>query len=244
MKKPPVVTPGEDVNVVGRIFGAPLVVKDYTWLPLSQLGAWAYLTKHSDKPGRLWLTRIAMGFLKMIAMLGSEWLHNLAHAAAARLVDKPMDALRVTWGMPLVVYYEPNDPSVTPEQHIVRSLGGPVLNGSLLIPLFALRDRTKPDTAARELVNFAVGTNVFLGTAGLLPIPFFDGGPVLKWSLVRRGHSIEAAEQSVRKANRYVGAVLSIGSALALLKRKFLIAWFMGFLGAVAAAVGFGWIEE
>ena len=244
MKKPPVVSPEEEVEVVGHVFGAPLVVIGRTWLPLTQVGAWAYLAKQSNKPGRSWLTRITVGFLKMVAMLGSEWLHNLAHAAAARMVGKPMDALRVTWGLPLVVYYEPDDPSVTPEQHIARSLGGPVLNAGLLVPLTGLRSRTKSGTAAREVCEFALGTNVFLGTVGMLPIPFFDGGPVLKWSLVRQGYSVEAAEESVRAANRSVGVVLSIASALALLKRKFLIAWFLGFLGAVAAAVGFGLIEE
>lgn len=244
MKKPPVVTPDEEVDIVGHVFGAPLVIKGHTWLPLSQAGAWFYLAKRSDKPGRSCLTRLVVGFLKMVAMLGSEWLHNLAHAAAARLVGKPMDALRVTWGMPLVVYYEPDDPNVTPKQHIARSLGGPVMNASLLVPFSSLRRMTKPDTVAREVCDFALGTNMFLATTGMLPIPFFDGGPVLKWSLVRRGHSIEAAEESVRKANRGVGIVLSVASALALLNRKFLIAWFLGFLGAVAAAVGFGLIEE
>jgi len=244
MKKPPVVTPDEAVDVVGYMFGTPVVVKGRTWLPLTQVAVWAYLAKISDKPGRSWLARLAVGFLKMAAALGSEWLHNLAHAAAARLVDKPMDALRVAWGMPLVVYYEPNDPSVTPEQHIARSLGGPVLNAGLIVPLAGLRRMTKPGTAAREVCDFAVGSNVFLGTAGMLPIPFFDGGPVLKWSLVRRGHSMSAADETVRAANRSVGVVLSIASALALLKRKFLIAWFLGFLGAVAAAVGYGLIEE
>jgi Zn-dependent protease len=180
----------------------------------------------------------------MTAALGSEWLHNLAHAAAARLVGKPMDALRVTWGMPLVVYYEPDDPGVTPKEHIVRSLGGPLLNAGMLVPLSGLRCMTQPGSAAREVCNFAVGTNVFLGTTGMLPIPFFDGGPVLKWSLVRQGHSVEAAEERVRAANHSLGIVLLIAGALALLKRKFLIAWFLGFLGAVATAVGFGWIEE
>jgi Zn-dependent protease len=244
MKKPPVVTPDEEVDVVGRVFGAPLVVKGRTWLPLTQAGVWAYLTKRSDKPGRSWLTRLAVGFLKMAAMLGSEWLHNLAHAAAARLVGKPMDALRVTWGMPLVVYYEPDDPSVTPEQHIARSLGGPLLNAGLLIPLACLRSTTAPGSAAREVCDFTLGTNVFIGSVGMLPIPYFDGGPILKWSLVRRGHSTAAAEETVRKANRGLGAVLSLAGVLALLKRKFLIAWFLGFLGTVAAAIGFELIEE
>ncbi len=244
MKKPPVVTPDEEVDVVGHVFGAPLVVKGRTWLPLTELGVWVFLAKRSDKPGRSWLTRLAVGFVKMAAMLGSEWLHNLAHAAAARLIGKPMDALRVTWGMPLVVYYEPDDPSVMPKQHIVRSLGGPLLNAGLLFPLTCLRSTTEPGTSARELYDFALGTNVFIAAVGLTPIPFFDGGPVLKWSLVRRGQSVEAAEETVRAANRGMGVVLSIASVLALLKRKFLIAWFLGFLGAVAAAVGFGWIEE
>jgi len=244
MKKPPVVTPIDEVDVVGHVFGAPLVVKGHTWLPLTQVGVWAFLAKRSEKPGRSWSTRLAVGFLKMVTALGSEWLHNLADAAAAHLVGQPMDALRVTWGMPLVVYYEPDDPGVTPEQHIARSLGGPLLNAGLLVPLILLRSKTRSDSAAREVCDFAVGTNVFIGSLGLVPIPFLDGGPVLKWSLVRSGLSVEAAEETVRKADRTVGAVLSLAGLLALLKRKFLIGGFLSMLGAVAAAIGLGWIEE
>jgi hypothetical protein len=51
MKKPPVVIPEEDVDVVGHVFGTPLVVKGRTWLPLTQVAVWAYLAKRSDQPG-------------------------------------------------------------------------------------------------------------------------------------------------------------------------------------------------
>ena len=48
----------------------------------------------------------------MPIVLGSEWCHNLAHAAAARAIGKPVDAIRITWGMPLLVYYDINDKNV------------------------------------------------------------------------------------------------------------------------------------
>ena len=62
----------------------------------------------------------------MTAILGSEWCHSLAHAAAARSIGKPMDALRIDWGMPLVVYYDVDNEKVAPREHIIRALGGPV----------------------------------------------------------------------------------------------------------------------
>jgi len=65
-------------------------------------------------PERSWLQSLGIGALTMLVVLGSEWCHNLAHAAAARMVGKPMDAIRITWGMPLVVYYDINDENVTP----------------------------------------------------------------------------------------------------------------------------------
>ena len=97
MKKPAVVKPDDDVTVVGHVFDTPVVLKGDTWLPLTELAVWAIMAwvsgrGHSD---RSWRKRLGIGGLTMVAILGSEWGHNLAHAAAARLVGKPMDALRI-----------------------------------------------------------------------------------------------------------------------------------------------------
>ena len=135
MIKPAVVDPKDEVTTVGRVFTTPLVVKGKTWFPVTQLIAWPIMAWVAKKriPERTWLQSFRVGALTMPVVLGSEWCHNLAHAAAARIVGKPMDAIRITWGMPLVVYYDINDESVTPRQHIIRALGGPVLHNLVFI---------------------------------------------------------------------------------------------------------------
>ena len=161
MIKPPVVRPTDEVTAVGRIFGTPLVVKGKTWLPLIELGAWGLMARAAGKrrPERSWLARLGVGALTMPIVVGSEWCHNLAHAAAARLVGKPMDVLRITWGTPLVVYHDIADKTVTPRQHIIRALGGPVFNALVLPVALLLRRRTHPDSVARDVANAAVGAN-------------------------------------------------------------------------------------
>jgi Zn-dependent protease len=246
MKKPPVVTQNDEVTTVGHVFGTPLVVKGVTWLPLTQIGAWAFLAwmDGRSRPRRSWQQRLAVSLMKMASILGSEWLHNLAHAAAAKLVGKPMNAMRITWGMPLVVYYDLNDRDVSPREHIYRSLGGPLFNASLLLPLIGLRGLTNSGTVAREVSDVALGMNLFLSTASLLPIPGIDGGPLLKWSLVNRGYTIEDAEEKVKKVDQKLGLVLSAAGAIAIVKRKRLLGALLSMFGALALAIGYGLIEE
>lgn len=246
MKKPPVVIQTDEVTTVGYVFGTPLVVKGKTWLPITQIGVWALLARLEGKnrPERSWQLRLAVGFSKMATILGSEWLHNLAHAAAAKLIGKPMDAMRITWGMPLVVYYDLNDRDVSPRGHIFRALGGPLFNVSLLLPLIGLRGLTSTGTVAREVNDAALGMNLFLSTASLLPIPGIDGGPILKWSLVNRGYTIEDAEKKVKKVDQRLGLVLSAAGAIAIVKRKRFLGALLSIFGAFALAIGYGLVEE
>jgi Zn-dependent protease len=246
MKKPAVVKPDDEVTIVGHVFGTRVVVKGNTWMPLTELAVWAIMAwvagrGHSD---RSWWKRLGVGGLTMTTILGSEWCHNLAHAAAAWLVGKPMDALRVTWGMPLVVYHDIQDETVTPSQHILRALGGPVFN-ALLLPLALLFRRfTREESVPRDVANAAVGMNTFLCTASLLPIPGIDGGPILKWSLVERGHTPEAADGMVKGADRVAGVGLGIAAGMALGKRRWLLGAILATFAALTLAFGFGLLKE
>jgi Zn-dependent protease len=246
MKKPAVVRPTDDVNPVGRVFGTPVVVKDTTWLPMTQVAVWLLMSwlagrGHVDRP---WWKRLGIGALTMSTILGSEWCHNLAHAAAAQLIGKPMDALRVTWGMPLVVYYDINDRSVTPHQHISRALGGPACNGLLLLLALLFRRLARSETVAGDVANAAVRMNAFLFTASLLPIPGIDGGPILKWSLVDRGATPEEADETVRRVNRAVGGGLGVAAAIALRRRRRFVGSILAMFAALSLSVGFGLITE
>ena len=246
MKLSDIVHPGEEATEVGRAFETPLVVYGNTWLPITQLGAWLALTWYAGekRPQRSWPGNALMGAVSMPVVLGSEWCHNLAHAAAANYIGKPMDAIRINWGMPLCVYHDINDPDVTPRQHITRALGGPIFN-ALVLPIAALfRWNTPRGSITREIADITIGTNLFLLTVALLPIPGIDGGPILKWSLVEQGYTPEQADQAVRKVDGVLGVILGILSLLSFRFGKRLLGAFLGLLGLASLGVASGLLEE
>jgi hypothetical protein len=191
-----------------------------------------------------WPTRIWVGALSMGVMLSSEWCHNLAHAAAAKWVGKPVDCIRVSWGMPLLVYYDIEDPDVTPRQHIIRSLGGPLANIIFWGIGAILKRPTREDTPAGQVVNAAVGTNRFLLATGMTPMPFLDGGAALKWALVDRGQSLEAADSTIRKINGFSGMGMVAGAAAAFKKGKKLPGAFLACMAFLSLGVATGLFKE
>jgi len=246
MIKPTFLQPADDATTVARVFDTSLVVKGKSWFPANWIIVWMVMAWVAGRghPERSWGKRIGTGALTTTAILGSEWCHNLAHAAAASLVGKPVDAIRIVWGLPLLVYYDINDPTVTPRQHILRALGGPLFN-ALLFPLtLVFRRFTRPGTVARDAANAAAGMNAFLATASLLPIPGIDGGPLLKWSLVRRGSTPRQADKRVKRVNRVTGAGLGLAAGIALKKRRWFIGAILGLFAALSWAIGFGLLKE
>ena len=236
----------EKITTIGTVFGVPLVVKGWSGLPFTPLAAWgllAWLAGRRD-PQRTLAERLSVGGLMTVATLGSEWCHNLSHAAAAQLSGQPMDALRVMFGMPLVIYYEPNDPTVTPRQHILRALGGPLFNTAGLLVSLLARARTAPGSAGREIAGAAAWMNGFIVVAGLTPCPGFDGGPILKWSLVEAGRTPAEARQIVKRANGVAAAGYAAASAAAFTKWKGLLAGLLALLGGLALAVAVGWLKD
>jgi Zn-dependent protease len=187
---------------------------------------------------------VAVGALTMPVVLGSEWAHNLAHAAVAGWIGRPMDAIRVVWGMPILVYYDVEDQSVSPRQHVARALGGPAVNATLFSAASLLYPRTRPGSVARDLVQAAVHTNAFLCLVGLLPIPGIDGGPILKWSLVEWGHTPAAANRIVHRVDGVLGVILAVLGWLALKRRHRLLGGLLLQMAALAWAFALGLIKE
>jgi Zn-dependent protease len=236
----------EDFTIVGEVFDTPVVVKGITWLPVVELFVWGFTSWLAGRrrAERTMPERMVVGAMTMPILLGLEWAHNLAHAAAASRIGKPMDALRITWGTPLVIYSDINDPTVTPREHILRALGGPVFNALLLPIALYLRLHTHPTSITRDLADVAVGMNTFLCTMSMLPIPGIDGGPILKWSLVENGRAPEEADQVVRKVNCVFGVILAILSALAMEKKRTLLGLLMAPFAALMLAIGSGLLRE
>ena len=228
-----------------RLFGTPLITRGWLSLPFNELGVWLVMSWLAGKkrPDRTRFQRLWVGLFSMIALLKWEWLHNIAHAAAARLAGKPMDALEIVAGMPVCVYTPENHRSATPRQHIQRALGGPLFNLAAMFVTRLVRSASLPDSLERELLDVAVDMNTFLCTASLLPSPGIDGGPILKWSLVASGQTPEQADLTVRRANLALSPMMGMLAGYHFRRKH----WFSGalaiFFALVGLAVGMGWMR-
>ncbi len=237
--------PGEEQTYI-TLGETPVTGVGLTWLPVSQLVAWGIFTRTAAKrnPGRSRIAWSAEGFLKMLAALGSEWCHNLAHLLASNWIHKPMDQLRIQLGMPRCIYREINDTDVKPSEHIVRSLGGPLIN-MLLLPLGWLgRKMTREDSILGEVAKTFYQTNLFLSLVSLLPIPGIDGGPLLKWSLVKKGQTVQQADEVVRQVNGPLALGLGLFSSWSFGKKRSLLGIFSLMLSVTSLAVFAGWLKE
>ncbi len=246
MIKPAFLEAEDQPTVIGHVFGTPVVVKGLTGLPLLEMGSWLILSwvAGHKKPGWSWRKRIYAGAVTTTILFGSEWCHNLAHTVAASRIEKPVDAIRIFFGTPLLIYYDINDQQVTPSQHITRASGGPIFN-SLMIPFSWLaRHYSQEGTLNRYFADFALGTNSFIALVALLPIPGIDGGPILKWSLVKAGRTPAKADEVVQRVNLALGSGLSLAAGVAVKqKRSWLAAAFAAF-AATCLAIGLGLLKE
>jgi Zn-dependent protease len=233
-------------RVIGYLWETPVLVRGATWFPLTQIATSIVLYWHGRKrtPLRPFCQQLTLAGLSTAVILGSEWAHNLSHLYSAHRMRKPMDEFHIMLGMPRCIYHDVNDADVPPRQHIQRSIAGPMLNASLLPFLVRLRKASEPGSLAHEVWNAAVGMNVFLATASLLPIPGIDGGPILKWSLVERGYSVNEADQLVRRVNGPLAVLLGFSAVLAWLRKKQFLAFILGLLSGSALSIFLGWIDE
>ena len=233
-------------EIIIRIGKTPVVKRGFTWIPLTQLLIWLFFTRSASKrkPDGSVFHRVGEGFCRMAVLLGSEWCHNLAHLVASNLINKPMDQLRIQFGMPRCVYHDINDLEVTPRQHLIRSLGGPLINLILLPITGFFRLITKPESIAGETAKTAYQTNLVLSLVSWLPIPGIDGGPILKWSLVERGKTIPEADQAVKNVNGPLAILLGLFSSRAFARKKFLAGVLSLMLGITSLSIFTGWLKE
>jgi Zn-dependent protease len=246
MIKPSILEQDDHATTVGHVFGTPFVVKGITWLPILESVSWLILSRLADRKHPDWSLqkKVSAGAISTIIIFGSEWCHSLAHTAVAYRIGKPVDAIRIVWGTPLLVYYDIDDQTVSPRQHILRASGGPVFN-ALLIPFcWITKHLTQEDTLIQYAANFALGTNSVLSTISLLPIPGIDGGPILKWSLVERGRSGEEADEIVKNVNLALGSGLGVAAGAAFKKKRKWFGLAMAAFAATSLAIGLGLLKE
>lgn len=246
MIKPAFLEQNDQPTIIGHVFNSPVVVKGWTGLPLLEAGGWAMLTWVAGSKHPEWskIRRISAGALTTAIIFGSEWCHNLAHAAAAWKVGKPVDAMRIFFGTPLLIYYDINDQHVLPSEHIARASGGPIFNAFMVPFALLARQFTQEGTFSRYIADFAAGTNILIASVSLVPIPGIDGGPLLKWTLVRHGRTIAEADESVKKVNLAVGSGLAAASGVALKKRRKWLAGLLAALALTSISIGLGLLKE
>ena len=246
MIKPAFLEAEDHPTVVGHIFGTPMVVKGWTGLPLLELGSWIILSWVAGRKQPDWSLRkrLTAGAITTTIFMGFEWCHNLAHAAAASSIGKPVDAMRIFFGTPLLIYYDINDQQVAPTQHITRALGGPSFN-AVMIPFSWLAKRySQEGTLSHYAASFTLGTNMFISMVSLLPIPGIDGGPILKWSLVEAGRTPADADGIVKGVNLAMGSALGVAAGVALKKRRKWLAAAVAAFAATSLAIGLGLLKE
>jgi hypothetical protein len=105
----------------------------------------------------------------------AELNHTLGHVVSARLAGAPIDRLR--WGLMLATLYDNND--VTPRQHIGRAMGGP-LASALAMLCWWLLWRLSSDRPVGRLALIALAFNTLLTLVSWLPLPWVDGGVILR----------------------------------------------------------------
>ena len=208
-------------------------------LGLWGLAAWLAGRSHPERP---WSVRILVGLLTTIAMMVADFGHAMAHIVSARYAGAPMDEILISEGMPRTLYYD-ND--VPPRAHRTRALGGPIFSAIGLVLSCLVRDLASRGSLVREVAGWSCLGHGFIMSAGLVPLPIVDGGTILKWTLVERGHTPEEADEVVAQVDLSLGAALTAtGVALAATSRQESPArrWLpaLGLIAGGAIAIAFG----
>ena len=162
------------------------------WLLLPMMwGAMTWLAGRR-KPGRSFHGNLLAGFLSLVLALFADLGHALAHSFSARYAGAPMDEVRLSMNMQRTIYF---DDDVEPRAHMLRAVGGPLFSAAGLLLSAAWRIFSKPRSLSRELADISVLSHSFIFFGSLAPLPFVDGGSILKWSRIERDLALDAGRE-------------------------------------------------
>lgn len=226
-------TMGKDAPALFSFQGTPVKVEPAVAVYVAGLwGAMLWWAGRKDRE-RPWPVRLLAGSLASLALLAADIGHALAHVISARWAGTPMDHVLVSADMPRTIYPEDD---VAPRTHILRALGGPIFNAASLLVALVSRRLAPPGSLWRESLGWsAVGHGLIL-LGSLAPLPIVDGGVLLKWTLVDRGHSPQEADVVVRQAGLATGAAAVAAGATLSAQRRWLVGLGLIASGAVAVA--------
>jgi hypothetical protein len=167
----------EDIDTVrrirvGRFWYVTLLITPVTWLgPVFFFAAHFVLNLLKDQPSMA--ERLYQSILFTLAVEITTLLHAFGHILSGKMVNSAMDELLITTTRDVNLYH--GDQSRVPGYiHLARSLGGPLFNLLVAGVCIFVSTRTSPGFSA-DLIASLIGTNLFFGIGGFLPIPSVDG---------------------------------------------------------------------
>lgn len=208
----------KDTPIAFSVWGTPVKVNPAILANL--LGLWGLLSwlAGRHRPERPWFLRVVIGFLSTVALLIADLGHAMAHIISARHAGAPMDEIQISAGMPRTVYF---DNEVPPSVHRLRASGGPVYSALGLLTSLGLRALSPSGSALREVADWSCLGHGFIFLGSLVPLPFVDGGTLVKWTLVEQGRTPSEADEAVRQVDLALGlSATATGLALAAAGRR------------------------
>jgi Zn-dependent protease len=162
---------------VGSVLGAPVRLRP-SWFVIAVVVAWAF-----EPSVRTWVPELARGTGYLVAvgfallLLGSVFLHELAHAVAARRLGSPPTAIVLDlWGGHTAFSRE----LATPGGSILVAAVGPATNGVLAVGGLASRGLVPAGGVADLLLLALTLSNAFVAAFNALPGLPLDGGRILE----------------------------------------------------------------
>jgi hypothetical protein len=204
----------DEAPALFRLNGVPVTVPPAYWGDLVALGGGLVWLAGRRRRARSWGERLVVGGLALALTVLADLVHVFGHTVSARLAGAPMDRVVVALGIPRTLY---DDNAVPPATHRRRAFGGPVANLLALLLSLLWRRATRPDSAARDLADVSCLGHGVLFFGSLVPLPIFDAGTILKWTLVEQGRSEAEADALVHQASELIGlGALSTGVVVVL----------------------------
>ena len=157
---------------IGSFWNVSLLITPLTWLsPFVFFGLHFLLNLLGT---RLTLNeRLFQSIYFVIAVELTTAIHAFGHILSGKLVHSAMDELLITATRDVNLYH--GDQSKVPGYvHLVRSLGGPLINVLVGVVCILIAPSISPGFWT-GVNNSMVSTNLFFGLGGLLPVPSVDG---------------------------------------------------------------------
>lgn len=182
--------------------GTPFVMKPDEVPGLTLIFLTLLALARSHKPHWPGIFRLVLAVVWFAMLEAGYIMHSVGHILSARQANAPMDAVVLTLGVH-VDYYR--DHKITPQQHIARSLGGPLVTASTAGLGYFLWRIFRRVPLLGGLVESVYVMSLMGLALSLTPTPHFDGGSLLKW-----GTTLQTGEEALGEE-----AVLQVGFAMA-----------------------------